>query len=526
MDEFARRGAGRVAALDIGPVGGGTTGASAGVLTFQGWGAWDLELLQESATRLQAISEASGVAAYRSLGGLRVARTEEGVAWLHRVEGVLAESGVPAKLVGAAECLELCPQFDLHDVRAGLFTPDDALFSPVSITRELADRAASHGAFIRPAVGQLEVARSSHVWRARWPSGTIESPQLTLATGAWTKRLTGAIGVHLPIALFRAQARIVRPAPLLPEFPTLHDLDWDVYVRPFAPGRVLIGDGTERHEVELGEASATASEAFLQTSRESLMEVAPELLHQATEHAWAGVCVATPDPYPLVGPVPGSPGLHVAAGFHGLGAMRALAIARRLASGILDNDWAPLIPAHPGRFGADVAPFDPHPRFPLEFPTPGPAGPGQAGGRSAGDSDVLRESHFVSRSLVALKDVENLRLPSLSDWFDPFLRRFLADALRTGGSAEVAEGSRGVLGVFLMSREEGVASLFTRSRPVAAQYVERLAPGGLYTDAPWLTEGERIDVLAADLRDWELSSPLRHSIRIAGAEDFPHIRPM
>ncbi len=87
--------------------------------------------------------------------------------------------------------------------------------------------------------------------------------------------------------------------------------------------------------------------------------------------SWAGVCTATPDRRPLIGPVPGAEALYCLTGFNGFGVMRAGGAARRLADLLSEGEEAggpraALQPVWPGRFPDPRAPFAPKPGFTLE----------------------------------------------------------------------------------------------------------------------------------------------------------------
>jgi D-hydroxyproline dehydrogenase subunit beta len=74
----------------------------------------------------------------------------------------------------------------------------------------------------------------------------------------------------------------------------------------------------------------------------------PGLAGMPVVASWSGVRPITPDGQPLVGPVPGLPGLWVAAGHGPVGVVLAPSTARMLASHLVD-----------GQPTGDAAPFDP-----------------------------------------------------------------------------------------------------------------------------------------------------------------------
>ncbi len=520
---LARLGSSEVLLFDQGAPGSGSTGRGAGILTFQGWEGWDLGLVRASAEELRLLSESTGAGDFRASGGLRVARTEDGARWLEAVRATLDRAGVPATTFGPNEIDSVVPWADLGDVKEALLTPGDATFDGAEIARAYLRLAVRGGARVLTDRGWAEVRRDTDDWAVRSLGTEVRSERLVLAAGPFTKQLARGAGYELPVAPFRAQACRVRPAPLVDEFPTLHDLDLDLYVRPAAPGEVLLGDGTERRESEPVRDGTGGDPAFPPGAIARLREIAPGWETATVEEAWGGLCVASPDAYPLVGAVPGASRLFVATGFNGFGAMRAPALAFHLARGIRDDVWGPLVPAAPGRFPSGTPSPVPDPRFPLEL-----GASLERATLSAGDGEVAPASPppadpISSRLLHDRAEIAALVLPHLSDWFDPFLPRFLADALRVGGTAEVAAVDNEVRGVYLSSPTEGVGSVFTRTRAVAEHYLARAGPGGLYADRPWAPGGEPITIMAADLRDYVFRGTIRTPVRLAEREDLPRV---
>lgn len=502
------------------------TAASAGILTYQGWDAWDLSVVRESAEEYGRLAGEEAVEPPLRNGGLRVARTEEGVAWLERVHRSLVRVGVPARWVGPGEARDVLPLADLGDLRRGLFTPDDAVFDPVSLRDgflRAAQRAGVEVETLEAPVGVASVGDGG--WRLGGDRpGFVRA--LVVACGAATKQILATLGHPVALAPFRAQAARLRPRPLFAPFPTLHDLDLELYLRPCARGRVLVGDGTGSREEDPFAWEPAADASFLDRTVGAVRDLLDGAASFTTEEAWAGLCVASPDAYPLVGPVPGAPALFMASGFNGFGSMRAAGLARRLADALVTGEWAELRPADPGRFPAPPLAFAPRPVFPLETgegrsegPVPAPRPP-----------TVMREGSgmpvrpVTTRTLTAPGEVDQLRWTRLSEWFDPFLPIFAKDALRTAGRVEVGEGDGAVHGLFLLAAGEGVASGFTRDRRLAERYLDRAEAPGIYLEHPWRAGGTPVEIFAADLRDGRPSGSLRNPVHIAGPDELPAIR--
>jgi sarcosine oxidase subunit beta len=152
----------------------------------------------------------------------------------------------------------------------------------------------------------------------------------------------------------------------------VYDATGDAYLRPHPDG-LLAGDGTEPVPADPDGYRREADDWF----REDVAAVLDERLargdsaervdpHSDVSRAWAGLCAATPDGDPLVGPVDASgeadPTLFIAAGWQGHGFMRAPAIGETVAEGVLaslagvgfEDPDSPWIGAFdPGRFDGD-----------------------------------------------------------------------------------------------------------------------------------------------------------------------------
>ncbi|HZY71322.1 MAG TPA: FAD-dependent oxidoreductase [Thermoplasmata archaeon] len=513
----------RVALIDaddprLGPSG---TATSAGILSVQGWDPWDLALVRETAVEYGRIASSEGCPAPRRSGGVRVARTDEGVRWLDRVERGLVSGAEESLRLGRGELENLLPFADLADVSVGLFTPADSWVDPAELRAAFLRAGVRAGVELCRTVSAIPERRDPD-WLLNGPEPTV-AKSLVVACGASTRSVLDGIGCPLPLAPFRAQVVRIRPCPLQGAFPTLHDLDLNLYARPDAHGRVLVGDGTGTVEEDPLHWAVSADPEFTARISAITSDLLVGLNSLRIERAWAGLCVASPDRFPLVGRVPGAPGLFVASGFNGFGTMRAAALARRLADAMRSGEWDDLRPADPGRFRGSVGRFGPRPEFPLEGPEPDEALPPPPRPlRPAADGQD--EDGVAYRRLHSLAEIARLRFTPLSEWFDPFLPYFARDAVRTGGGVEVGESEGKVRGVLLSGSAEGVASGFTRVRRIAERFLEGVDVGGIYLEEPWRAGGATVEIYAADLRDYTPAEPLRNKIRIARGEDLPAIR--
>ena len=252
---------------------------------------------------------------------------------------------------------------------------------PPSYVRALGERAAREGVSIETetavALGpRTDAGRTVRVRGVGSDATGAAEPRafdaVVVAAGAHTRSLLSDVGVSVPVVPYRVQA-LVAASPY--DGPMVYDATADAYLRPHPDG-LLAGDGTEPVPADPDGYRREADDWF----REDVAGVLRERLARGdradpdASRAWAGLCTATPDGDPLVGPVDArgaadreSEGetastLFVAAGWQGHGFMRAPAIGETVAEGVLaslagagfgdpDSPWIGAF--DPGRFDGD-----------------------------------------------------------------------------------------------------------------------------------------------------------------------------
>lgn len=349
----------------------GATGRAAGVLTTHLWDPWDVEVTRESQREYAELCRRAEPAAYRANGFVRWTSRPEVARRLEDARERLRGWGVAAELLDTTQLARHFPAGRFTDVRAALFDPYAGCITPSSVATLYADAARRAGARLDfgTAFGALE--RRAGAWVVHTAGRQLAASRLVIAAGAWTKALLASLGHRLPLRPYRTQAALLLPAsPPAEEFPTFHDLDHDVYARPEGPGRILAGDGTQLREADPERFLATGDPEFLAHLGATFAERLPGWADSAVSGSWAGLCTATFDRHPIVGPVDAESGLYVLSGFNGFGVMRAGAIAARLADYLEATDpttaRAALGPAWAGRCRGAPERFEIRPGFTLD----------------------------------------------------------------------------------------------------------------------------------------------------------------
>jgi sarcosine oxidase, subunit beta len=367
---LVRGGLGKVVALEASTPAAGATGRAAGIVSEQLWCRWDVDVVRESKAEYADLAGRRAPGAYRVNGFARWTSDPEVAEALRARVAELKGWGVDVRELSPSELEGLLPAVRAQSLVAIAYAPGDAVVAPTSLAEAYFAEGRRLGVDWRLASPVTSVARIGNAWSATVRGRTVSAPVAVIAAGAWSKRVLAASGFPLPLAPYRTQAVVLRPQEAVGDLvPSFDDLDTDVYARPEEHGRILAGDGTGKVEVDPEGYVPTGDEAFVERVAESFVDRLPGWSEASVVRAWAGVCVSTPDRRPLVGAVPGAPGLYTITGFNGFGVMRAAGAAQRLAALVVDgSDRARerLAEVDPGRFAGQIPAFGPRDGFTLQ----------------------------------------------------------------------------------------------------------------------------------------------------------------
>jgi sarcosine oxidase, subunit beta len=368
---LAERSVGPVLVYDPRTPAAGATGRAAGIVTEQLWDPWDFAVVRDSREEYDRLAARHDRSAYRVNGFLRWTTSREIAGALESARVRLKEWGADVRRLSPEEVAHHLPWVRTDGILDASFDPSDGVVAPSALTEMYLGAARSAGAELALGEEFRGLRREGSGWTLSAGGREIPARQVVVAAGAWSKRVLAGVQAPLPLAPYRTQAALLRPSgPPTPDFPSAHDLDLDVYVRPEAAGRILAGDGTQLVEVDPDTAPPNGDDEFVAHIAQSFSDRFPGWADAELVRAWAGVCVSTPDRRPMIGPVPGADGLYCLCGFNGFGVMRAGGAARRLADLIASGGGARaserLAPVRPDRFGSSPPPFAPRPGFTLE----------------------------------------------------------------------------------------------------------------------------------------------------------------
>ncbi len=327
--------------LDANVLGSGTTWHAAGLVNGARATATLTDLSRFSRGFYEQLGELSGIDVnWQRAGSLSLARTDGRVDELKYQNDVANRNGVDAVWVEPGDVTNHWPLVNPAGVKAGLLIPGDGHINPGYGAVALAKLAHERGVTIREGVAVTEIlVTDGRVVGVRTDRGDIESGDVVLAAGLWSRDLARTAGANLP--LYAAEHVHVRTGVIdgvVPTLPVLRDLDSSYYLR-HEEGRLLVGafepDGIPRAVSDIprdGFAEFPADWAHFDSVRIQAERTVPAIQAAGYDRFLNAPESFTPDANFLLGETGEVAGLYVAAGMNSQGIIFAPGVGRELAS--------------------------------------------------------------------------------------------------------------------------------------------------------------------------------------------------
>ena len=301
---------------------------------------------------------------FETVGSLRFASSPESLKELQRGVSRARGIGLEVEILSAAEAERLMPAITKRSLHGAVWVPSDGHLDPHTATHALAAAARDLGATVltERRVTGIELSDRGAVAAVQTDAGRIEADVLVIAGGIWAPQVAAMAGVSLvstPVDHQHAALLAVPGHELPHDMPCFRDPDNLVYGKSEAGGVVLGGyeaDPVARWIDGVPWSHAGTSLPPDQARFEPLLAGAARRFPFMGEAGIVKlVChpdAMTPDSNPLVGPVPGVPGLYMAAGLslNGFGGAGGIgrSLAQLITGGGSDLD---LYAYRPWRFG-------------------------------------------------------------------------------------------------------------------------------------------------------------------------------
>jgi sarcosine oxidase subunit beta len=353
---LARRKAGRVLVLDKGLAAQGSSSRSSALVRMHYTLAQEVQLALVSLEIFTSWEDYVGrPGSFRKLGFVRIVPEHEAPRLAANV-AMQRELGANTRLISAEELLEIEPDWRVDDVRLAAYEPDSGYGDGATTALDLLGRAREMGAEFRPRtrVTAFRVDRG-RIRGVATDAGDFESPIVVSAAGPWSTALFRDLDFELPVEPeYHRVAILENPPGMRGGGCALIDSIASMYLRSEGPHRTLVGGFVGARDVD--------PDDFPQSvGPEELAELAllgarriPALGECGLVRGVTGIYDMTPDQRPLLGPVPGAPGLYLAAGFSGMGYKISPAVGLAMAEMLLDGEsrTVDLSIFDPGRFAA------------------------------------------------------------------------------------------------------------------------------------------------------------------------------
>ena len=344
---LAARGAGDVVLVDKNELASQTSPRAAGLASHVRTTDLMVELMKLACANFKRFSDETGQPLdWVQSGSLKLARRAQDVPVVEADVARGRRHGLDVALLGADEACALHPFLRADGVHAALYVGDDLYFDPAQVAIGYVRGAESRGVRLLPrtAVTRVDI-EGGRVVGVETDAGSIRTPVVVDAAGAWTRQVADASGIDIPLVPTRHQLFVTEPIDgLRPELPIVRVMDAAVYVRPCEGGLLWGGYEESPSFFDMDELGPGFRIPDTPLDADVLWQLAddvnPQLpvLREAPirEHR-GGLPTMTADGQHIVGPAPGADGFFIAGGCNVAGLSASPAIGDVLATWIVDG---------------------------------------------------------------------------------------------------------------------------------------------------------------------------------------------
>jgi glycine/D-amino acid oxidase-like deaminating enzyme len=336
---LSQRRAGRILVIDKDHVGRGGSGRSSALIRMHYSFPAEVQLALVSLRMFERWGELVGEATlFRKTGFVRIVHPNEMERLKLNVD-MQRKLGVNVSLISGQDLQKLEPDWIVDEVELAAYEPDSGFGDGAAVANDFLARARDHGVcyFPRTQITAIRV-EGGRVRGVATDQGDVDASIVIAATGPWTRPLLQKIGYELPIETEYHQVAVLKHAPDMKGGGcACIDSGTQTYFRPDGQDKFLVGDFYGQRPVDPDNFPQRASEESLEEVIERACRRVPKLENAEVMRGVTGVYDMTPDSRPLLGEIPGIAGLHVCAGFSGMGFKISPAIGLVMSELILDG---------------------------------------------------------------------------------------------------------------------------------------------------------------------------------------------
>lgn len=258
----------------------------------------------------------------KQTGGLMLAETPAQAALLEQKIEIERSWGLDIEMLDRAELARFAPYLS-DSVVAAASCPIEGKADTRTAAPALARAASQAGASIRTRCEVVAMRREGGTWRVTLSDSAglsdVVVDAVVIAAGVWTTEIGEMVGVNLPtIPLALTMSATIRMPQFIPHL--VQHAGARLSLKQALDGNVLIGGGWPARLMQTtdGRPDFTVRPELLRTSlagnADAAIRSVPSLKGTPVLRSWVGTTTVTPDQLPLVGSVPGAPGVFVATG--------------------------------------------------------------------------------------------------------------------------------------------------------------------------------------------------------------------
>jgi glycine/D-amino acid oxidase-like deaminating enzyme len=238
-------------------------------------------------------------------GGLLIADDVRQLPAIERKVALENSIGIESRMLSAADVKELAPWIT-DDVVGGELCPIEGKANPLLVAPAFARRAVERGAVLMPLtpVEGMREERGIHILRT--PRGEVRARQVVLAGGDGMPALGRLVGIELPISSGAVQVSVTeRIDPMVSHL--VYYAGGTLTFKQAQSGTLLIGGGWPARRNAAGE--WVVNPESLRANLAMAIRIAPSIAELSLLRTWVGIGNGTPDHSPIIGAVPGHPGV-------------------------------------------------------------------------------------------------------------------------------------------------------------------------------------------------------------------------
>lgn len=271
---------------------------------------------------------------YHRSGGLSIVWTDAALEEARKIVADQNAAGIECHLLTPEQVTEREPIVSPRNIKGAIYGPLDGCVNPFSVMYAMNRLARAEGAEFRPYSSVTGIRREAGAFRIDSSTGELWARNVVVAAGVWSLEIARMIGFELPMRPSRGQVMVSEPMP-----PTVRHILANGSVRQLSErgiilmGRVMETDQTENVNTYEG----------LQFALKDVLALAPSLGQVAVVRSYAGIRPKPFDDLPILGEVPGHPGVFTAVTHSGvtLGPVIGLSLAELISGKPTTYDVAP-----------------------------------------------------------------------------------------------------------------------------------------------------------------------------------------